>query len=55
MKNGLTNDESSAIGSFIENLDKINCIHEWYETENYYIKCKKCNQLQEDMADKKYT
>ena len=20
------------------------CAHEWYETENYYTKCKRCNK-----------
>ena len=25
------------------------CKHEWYETENFYIKCKKCNQLKNFM------
>ena len=56
MTNGITKDESAAIGKFIEETSKLNiadviksvCEHEWYETENYYIKCKKCNKLREE-------
>ena len=29
----------------IEQILNISCNHEWYETENYYTKCKKCNLL----------
>jgi hypothetical protein len=33
--------------SSIEWYVKPECEHEWYETHNFYIKCKKCNKLHE--------
>ena len=54
MENGMTNDEFEASYKFVKELENINCIHDWYETENYYIKCKNCNKLK-DMKTKKVT
>lgn len=53
----LVSDTIKALDIIKENESKLHqptvissvCKHEWYETENFYIKCKKCNQLKNFM------
>ena len=38
-------DDGQTPEELLNKLNREHCEHEWYETDNFYIKCKKCNKL----------